>query len=161
MTTMTKTRAASVDEYLNALPSDRCAVVSAVRDVVRRNLPNGYEESASYGMICYNIPLERYPDTYNGQPLCYAAIAAQKKHYAIYLMCVYGSPELARWMADGFARAGKKLDMGKSCVRFRSLDALPLDVIGDVIARVPPAEYIAMYERSRHGMKSAKKGKSR
>jgi hypothetical protein len=154
---MAMTRATTVNEYLDGLAPERRAVVSAVRDVVRANLPRGYEEAAAYGMICYQIPLASYPDTYNGQPLCYAAIAAQKNHYAVYLMGVYGSEEIASWLADAFARAGKKLEKGKSCVRFKTLDALPLEVIGQVIARVPPDKYIEMHERVRAASQRARK----
>jgi hypothetical protein len=145
---MASSKAATVQEYLQELPEDRRAVVSAVRDMVLHHLPDGYEESMAFGMIGYGIPLERYPTTYNGQPLAYAAIAAQKNYYALYLMGVYsGDKEQA--LRDAFARAGKKLDMGKSCVRFKNLDDLPLDDIGRIIASIPPEDYIAHYEAAR------------
>ncbi len=143
---MARSNAATVQEYLDELPEERRAVVSAVRDVVLRNLPRGYREVMNYGMISYEIPLERYPDTYNGQPLSYASLAAQKNHYALYLMCVYGSPELEAWLREEFNKAGMKLDMGKSCLRFRKLEDLPLEAIGRVVARVAPEKYIARYE---------------
>ena len=143
---MVKSNAVTVQEYLDELPEDRWAVVSAVRDVVLRNLPKGYREAMNYGMISYEIPLERYPDTYNGQPLGYVSLAAQKNHYALYLTCVYGSPELEAWLKEEFKKAGKKLGMGKSCLRFRKLEDLPLDVIGWVVAKVTPEKYIARYE---------------
>ncbi len=143
---MVQSRAQTVDAYLDELPEDRRAVVSAVRDVIVKNLPRGYEESMGFGMIGYSIPLERYPNTYNKQPLCYASIAAQKNHYAIYLMCVYGDSRREAAFREAFAKAGKKLDMGKSCVRFKTLDDLPLDVIGETIASVTPDAYIAHYE---------------
>src|SRR3954471_21993983 len=130
---MARSTATTVAELLAELPEDRRAVISAVRDVVLKNLPEGYREQVNWGMLSYDIPLERYPDTYNGQPLCYAALAAQKNHYALYLMCVYGSAERKGWMEAEFKKAGKKLDMGKACVRFKKLDDLPLDVIGTVI----------------------------
>lgn len=146
---MASSKAATVEEYLNELPEDRRAVVSAVRDVVLRNLPEGYREVMSWGMIAYEIPLERYPDTYNGQPLAYAALAAQKNHYALYLTCAYETPGSADWIAEEFRKAGKKLDMGKSCLRFKKLDDLPLDVIGQAIASTSPDRYIAQHEASR------------
>ncbi|HEU0077638.1 MAG TPA: DUF1801 domain-containing protein [Longimicrobiaceae bacterium] len=146
---MAGSSAATVEEYLQELPPERREVVSAVRDVVLRNLPEGYSESMSFGMIGYGIPLERYPDTYNGQPLAYAGLAAQKSHYALYLMCVYQDPRTEAAFREEFARAGKKLDMGKSCVRFRRLDDLPLDVVGRTIAATPPEELIRQYEASR------------
>ena len=146
---MVTSKAATPEEYLESLPEDRREVVSIVRDVVRRNLPEGYEESMGWGMLCWGIPLERYPNTYNGQPLGYVALAAQKGHYSLYLMGVYADPEGPGQLEQGFAKAGKKLDMGKSCVRFRKLEDLPLDVIGEAVAKVTPEAYIAHYEAAR------------
>jgi hypothetical protein len=144
-----KSNAGTVREYLDALPDDRRAVVSAVRDVVVRNLPDGYVESVGFGMLCYGIPLERYPSTYNKQPLGYVALAAQKNYYSLYLTCAYMDAARTRSLADEFEKAGKKLDMGKSCVRFKKLDDLPLDVIGRAVASTPPDDFIAQYEASR------------
>ena len=141
--------ATSVAEYLQELPADRRQVVSAVRDVVLRALPAGYAESFGWGMICYGVPLSTYPDTYNGQPLMCAALAAQKNHFALYLMCAYMDPALEATLKNGFAAAGKRLDMGKSCLRFKRLDDLALDTIGEVIASVPPERLIEQYETSR------------
>lgn len=146
---MATSRAATVEEYLAELPEDRRAVVSAVRDVVNRNLPAGYRESMAFGMIGWGIPLERYPNTYNGQPLGYAALAAQKNYFSLYLNSVYQQGPGEHRLRDEFEQAGKKLDMGKSCVRFRTLDDLPLDVIGRVIAATPPEALIATYEANR------------
>jgi len=146
---MSRSQASTVDEYLQELPEDRRAVVSAVREVVLRHLPEGYRETMSWGMISYEIPLERYPTTYNGQPLGYAALAAQKSHYALYLTCAYADPAQADWLAEEFRRAGKKLDMGKSCLRFRRLEDLPLEVIGRAVASTPPDAFIAQYEAAR------------
>lgn len=146
---MASSAAKTVDEYLDSLPAARRTVVSAVRDVVRRNLPRGFTETMGYGMIAYNVPLERYPETYNGQPLCYAALAAQKNHYSLYLTCAYEGASGSDWLKNEFVRAGKKLDMGKSCVRFKSLDDLPLPAIGELIARTTPERFIAQYEASR------------
>ena len=144
-----KSDATTVQDYLDGLPEERRAVVSAVRDVVVRNLPDGYEESVAYGMLCYGIPLERYPDTYNKQPLGYVALAAQKNYYSLYLSSAYMDAARTRSLADEFAKAGKKLDMGKSCVRFKKLDDLPLDVIGRSVASTPPDDFIARYEAAR------------
>ncbi|HEX6041699.1 DUF1801 domain-containing protein [Longimicrobium sp.] len=146
---MASSKAATVDEYLRELPDDRRAVLSAVREVVLRNLPEGYRETMSYGMIGYGIPLERYPDTYNRQPLAYAALAAQKNYYALYLMCAYQDSAQEQALRDAFAAAGKKLDMGKSCIRFKKLDDLPLDDIGRIIASTPPDAFIAQHEAAR------------
>jgi hypothetical protein len=146
---MVTSRAATVEEYLSSLPEERREVVSAVRDLVLRNLPDGYAESMAWGMIGYGIPLARYRNTYNGQPLAYAAIAAQKNYYSLYLMGIYGDPERAAWLGEEFRKAGKKLDMGKACIRFRKLDDLPLEAIGRAVAAVTPEKYIAYYEASR------------
>ena len=132
----------TVDDYLGELPEDRREVVSAVRKMVLKNLPKGYSESVSWGMISYEIPLERYPDTYNKKPLCYVALAAQKNYYALYLMGAYAKPGQTEALAAAFAKAGKKLDMGKSCLRFKKLEDLPLDAVGKVIASLPPDEMI-------------------
>ncbi len=141
--------ASTVPKYLASLPPDRRAFVSAIRKVMRANLPDGYKETMGWGMISYGIPLSRYPNTYNNQPLCYAALASQKNFVAVYLMNVYGSPTRLRELKDRFAKAGKKLDMGKSCLRFRKLEDVPLDVIGKMVAGTSMEEFIAIYEASR------------
>jgi hypothetical protein len=138
--------AATVDEYLAQLPEDRRTVVSALRRMVKRYLPKGFEERTNWGHICYEVPLAKSGPTYNGQPLCYAAIAAQKNHYALYLTGAYMDPGLTRQVQEAFKAAGKKLDMGKSCVRFKSLDAIPLDALGPIVAAMPMAEFITRYQ---------------
>ena len=112
--------------------------------MVRRHLPAGYEEAMSRGIVVWQVPLKAYPDTYNGHPLWYAALAAQKNYLSLYLMNAYGSPALARRLREGFKAAGKRLDMGKSCIRFTAADDLALEVIGEVVASTPMARYIAM-----------------
>jgi hypothetical protein len=146
---MASSKVGSVSAYLKELPADRRKVVEAVRNVVVKNLPKGYSETMEFGMIGYGIPLSKYPDTYNGQPLCYAGLAAQKNHYSLYLMGAYTDPARAKWLEDEFKKRGKKLDMGKSCLRFKSLDDLPLDVVGQAIASTPPEAFIREYEQSR------------
>ena len=146
---MVRSTAATVKEYLDELPPERRRVISQVRETILENLPEGFVESMNWGMISYEIPLERYPDTYNGQPLGYAALAAQKNHYAIYLMSVYQDADQEVRLIEGFRVAGKRLDLGKSCVRFRKLGDLPLDLIGQVISGTTPEEFIARYEASR------------
>src|SRR6185436_13372307 len=146
---MAKSGAATVDEYLAELPEDRRAAIAAVREVVLRNLPEGYVETMNWGLISYEIPLERYPRTYNRQPLMYAGLGSQKNYCAVYLMNVYGDGEQGRRFKEAFKQAGKKLDMGKSCVRFRTADDLALDAVGRVIAGTTPEQYIAIYEKSR------------
>ena len=146
---MASSKASTVEEYLQVLPEDRRAAVSEVRDVILKNLPKGYQEALNWGMIAYEIPLERYPDTYNKQPLMYMALAAQKNHYAVYSSGVYMDPLGESWLASEFEKAGKKLDMGKSCIRFRELESLPLEVIGKVAASQSVEEFIEAYEKAR------------
>lgn len=138
--------AASPRAYLDELPDDRRRAVAAVRAVIRRNLPRGYREAMNWGMIAYEVPLRTFPDTYNGQPLMYAALASQKHHMAVYLSGIYGSEPLRAWFEDAYRATGLRMDIGKSCVRFRTLDDLPLDLIGEAIAAVPVDEFIAMHE---------------
>lgn len=153
---MLPSAARTVTSYLASLPEGRRKPIAELRRLLLQRLPAGFEERMEYGMISYVVPLSRYPDTYNGKPLAIASLASQKQYMSLYLMSVYGDPEIERWFAEGFRRAGKRLDMGKSCVRFRALDELPLQVIGDAIARVSVDEYIAGYERAR-GKRPAKK----
>lgn len=142
-------KAATVAEYLGQLPPDRRATLNTVREMVLKNLPKGYREEIGWGAITYAIPLEQYPDTYNKQPLCIAALAAAKNHCSIYLMGAYGDTKMRTWLEAQFKERGKKLEMGKACLRFKTADDLPLDVIGQVIAKIPPARYIEIYEASR------------
>lgn len=158
---MVSSKATTVDAYLASLPADRRAAIAAVREVILGHLPPGYEEGMQHGMIGYAIPLSRYPDTYNGQPLVIAALASQKQHMSLYLMGVYGDPEIEAWFTERYRASGKKLDMGKSCVRFKKLDDLPLDLIGEVIARVSVDEHIAAAERARGPAKKPAKQRSR
>ena len=146
---MARSEAKTVEEYLDELTDDRRETVEAVRDVINSNLPDGYEETVQFGMISYVVPLERYPKTYNRQALQYAALASQKNYVSLYLMNVYGNEETERWFVDRYRASGKRLDMGKACVRFKSIDDLPLDLIGETIARTPVDDFIALYETAR------------
>jgi uncharacterized protein YdhG (YjbR/CyaY superfamily) len=146
---MASSKAATVDQYLAELPAERREVVSKMRDLVTRNLPKGYAETMNWGMITYELPLARYPNTYNGQPLAYVALAAQKHYYALYLTNANQDSEQGEQLADAFKRAGKKLDMGKSCLRFKSLDDLPLDAVARIVASTPPEKFIAQHEAAR------------
>ena len=146
---MASSAASTVEEYLAELPDERAEVIEQVRKLVLDNLPDGVVETMNWGMIAYEIPLERYPDTYNGQPLLYAALAAQKHHYALYLHSVYGSDAVAERLRRGYDDAGMKLDVGRSCVRFTRLDQLLPEGIAEAVAAVPVDEYIDRYEASR------------
>ena len=142
---MATSKASTVTEYLANLPADRRTIIAAVRKVIKANLPAGYKESVGAGAICYSVPLSVLPDTYNGHPLWYAALASQKNYCSLHLLTLYGDTEKTKAFKAAFAKAGKKLDMGKACVRFKTLDDLPLDVIAETIAATPMAAYVAMY----------------
>ena len=146
---MTQSKAQTVDEYISELTPDRRDAIGEVRKVVLDHLPDGYLETMQYGMIGYVVPLDKYPVTYNKRPLAYAALASQKNYMSLYLMNVYGDAETERWFTEQYKASGKKLDMGKSCVRFKKLEDLPTDLIGEVIARTSVAEFIRWYEDSR------------
>jgi hypothetical protein len=139
----------SVDDYIDNLPEDRRIAIRTVRELVNSHIPAGYEEGMQYGMISWFVPFTTLAETYNNQPLALVSLGSQKSHMALYMMSVYGDEKLKAWFESAFKKAGKKLDMGKSCVRFKSLDALPLDVIGEALSRVPVEEYVARYHASR------------
>ena len=139
--------AKTVEQYLAELPEQRQIAVSKIRAVILKNIPKGFVESMMYGMIGYYIPLERYPDTYNKQPLAIVALASQKHYMALYLMSIYGPGETE--FKKKYLDTGKKLDMGKSCVRFRKLEDLPLDLIAEELGKLTPEQFIKQYENSR------------
>jgi hypothetical protein len=136
----------TVDEYLEALPEDRRIALGVVRDTINANLPDGYEEGILYNIPCWYVPLDRYSDTYNKLPVGIAGFASQKNYMALYMMTVYSDPAIEKWFKAEYKKAGKKLDMGKSCVRFKKLDDLALDVIAETIAKVPVEQLIESYE---------------
>lgn len=146
---MVQSSAHTVQEYLQELPAERGAVIEHVRRLILKHLPEGYREAMNWGMISYEIPLETYPETYNGKPLGYLALAAQKNHYALYLMSIYQTPELETQLKAAYKQAGMKLDMGKCCLRFKRLDQLHEEAIAEIISQTSPEEFIARYEQSR------------
>ena len=146
---MVRSTAGTIDEYLAQLTPDRQEIIETVRDVILDHLPEGYQETMQFGMIAYVIPLDTYPVTYNGQPLQYAALASQKNYVSLYLMNIYSDKEAERWFTEQYRASGKKLDMGKSCVRFRKLEDLPLGLIGEAIGRTTVAGFIERYQESR------------
>jgi len=146
---MASSKAKTVEEYLAELPEDRRTVIASVRALVNRHIPDGYVEAMSWGMIAWEVPLSRYPTTYNKQPLPYVALAAQKQYYALYLTVCYANSAQDVVLRNAYADAGKRLDMGKSCLRFKSPDDLLSEVIGGVIASTPVDTLIAQYEASR------------
>ncbi|MEV0675773.1 DUF1801 domain-containing protein [Actinosynnema sp. NPDC050436] len=144
---MVRSEAATVEEYLGELPDERRDAVAEVREVILANLPEGYEEGMAWGMITYSVPLSRSGKTYNGQPLAYVALASQKNHLSLYLTCAYGERE-QEFRAE-FEATGRKLDMGRSCIRFKRPADLPLDLIGREVARYQVDEFLALTAAAR------------
>jgi uncharacterized protein YdhG (YjbR/CyaY superfamily) len=143
-----RTDARSIDEYINSLPLDRQQALEKVRKVILDNLPEGYEEKMNWGMITYQVPLEVYPDTYNKKPLRYAALASQKNHMAVYLTGIYTDENRREEFENAYRATGKRYDVGKSCVRFRKLDDLPLDVLADAIATLEMGDFIDLVKKA-------------
>lgn len=149
-----RSKATSVKQYLSELSPERRTAIKAVRKVILDNLPAGYEEAMNWGMITYQVPLSVYSDTYNKKPLMYAALASQKNHMAVYLIGIYIEEGVKKRFVEEYAATDKKLDMAKSCVRFKKLEDLPLPVIGKVIAAYSMESFIEQGELLR---KPAKK----
>ena len=144
-----QSKATTVQQYLSELPADRRAVIEAVRATLLQNLDPVFEEGVQYGMIGYYVPHRVYPAGYHcdpKQPLPFICLASQKSHMSLHLCCVYGHEEIDRRFREAWAKTGKKLDMGKACVRFRKLDDLALDVIGETIRRISAVAFIREYE---------------
>jgi uncharacterized protein YdhG (YjbR/CyaY superfamily) len=140
-----RSEAKTVSEYINSLPEDRKQAIEKIRKVVLDNLPKGIEENMNWGMIVYEVPLSVYPDTYNKQPLMFAALASQKNHMAVYLSGIYAHDELREKFIADYKETGKRMDLGKSCVRFRKIDDLPLDLVGKAISAMDMKEFINIY----------------
>lgn len=139
----------TVEEYIQELPEYRRETIKEMRQLILDNIPEGYEETINWGMINYEIPLEKYPDTYNNQPLSYVGLAAQRNHNSLYLMPVYQDEELEEWLEEEFKKANKKMDMGRSCLRFQTVNDLPLNSIAKIISHQTPDEFIKTYEETR------------
>lgn len=138
--------ATTVGEYLNELPAQRRAVIEAVRAMILDNLPTGYQEGMQYGMIGYFVPHSLYPAGYHVNPkipLPFAALAAQKNYCSFYFMPAYGDPTVEQAIRAAFKTADLKLDMGKSCIRFKTAADLPLEALGTIVASIPVKKYVA------------------
>jgi hypothetical protein len=147
-------RPTTVAAYLASLTPQKRTVIEEARAFVHRHIPQGYAEFMNWGVINWGIPLDEFPHTYNGQPLCYVGLGAQKNYNSLYLMGAYDSsngkytsPFSQKLLVDAFKKAGKRLDMGKCCLHFRELDDLELTSVATVIAMSTPKEYIAYYKR--------------
>ena len=146
---MVSSQALTVEKYLKELPLDRKDTVIKIRNTILKNLPKGYKEVMEFGMICYVIPLSKYPDTYNKKPLVYCALANQKNYISLYLSCVYVDKKTRKEFEDSYKKSGKKLNAGASCVRFKKLDEIPFDVVNKAIKKFSVNKFIEIYETSR------------
>ena len=140
----------SIKAFLNSLPEERRDFVNKLHKVIESSLPSGFEVHASNGMLNYVVSLSRYPKGYHatkGGPLPFISIASQKNHIALYHMGLYGNPELMQWFDEAYTQhSPNKLDMGKSCIRFKHLEQIPFDLIGELCKKITVDEYIAQYE---------------
>jgi hypothetical protein len=147
----------TIATFLASLPVARRSEVERVRHAILAHLPDGYEEVVSKNMLVYQVPLQQYADTYNGHPLWYVALASEKSYLSLHLMPVYRNEALAGRLQKGFERAGKKLDIGKACLHFKTADDLALDVIGEIVAAIPMTTWIEVARSARSGAKGRAK----
>ncbi|MFC1663431.1 DUF1801 domain-containing protein [Patescibacteria group bacterium] len=147
-----QSKAKTVKEYLTSLTNDRSTAIKKVRQAILKNLPKGYKEGMQYGMITYYVPLSLFPAGYLGKkdvPLPYVSLSSQKNHMAVYLLNVYSDKKLYRWFVNQYKKTGKKIDIGKSCVRFRKIEDLPVELIGQAVAKTSVAKYIQDYQSAK------------
>ncbi len=143
------TTATTVKDYLASLTPEQRSVIDPVRSLILSHLPSGFVESINWGMLSYEVPLEIYPHTYNKKPLNYIGLAVQKQYYSLYLMPAYMDKSVYQTLMNAFESAGKKLSLGKSCIRFKKVEDLPLDLIGSIIASHSVESFIRAYETAR------------
>jgi hypothetical protein len=145
-------KATTVPQYLDELPEDRKKAMTKLHKLIKKNLPKGFKEGMGYGMICYSVPHSIYPAGYHcnpALPLPFMSIASQKNFIAVYHMGVYGEPKLKKWFVDAHEKAtGKKVDMGKSCMRYKKAEDIPYDVIGELASKMTTDDWIGMYEKN-------------
>ncbi len=147
-----QSKATTVEQYLAELPADRQKAMMELRKVIKKNLPKGFKEGMGYGNMGYVVPHSKYPAGYHcdpKQPLPFMGFASQKNFIAVYHMGVYADPKLYKWFVGEYAKVGVgKLDMGKSCIRFKNPDKIPYQLIGELASKITPDEWIAMYEKN-------------
>lgn len=143
--------AKSPKEYIESLPDDRKAVIQKLSETIRKNLPKGFDEQMGYGMLCYVVPFSAYPSGYHCDPklpLGFISIASQKNFVALYHMGIYADPNLLDWFVSEYPKHSKqKLDMGKSCIRFKKMDQIPYELIGELASKMSPQDWIGLYEK--------------
>ena len=154
-------KASTPQEYVSKLPEERKAAIKKLRAIIRKNLPEGFKETMNYGMIGYVVPHTIYPDGYHCDPklpLPFMNIASQKNFIAVYHMGIYSDPKLMKWFTTEYPKHTKqKLDMGKSCIRFKKTDQIPYDLIGKLASKVSPKEWINTYEKHVRGARKKSK----
>jgi hypothetical protein len=147
-----QSKAATPQEYIDTLPEDRKDAMSELRNVIKKNLPKGFSESMGYGMLGYAVPHSLYPAGYHcdpKQPLPFLGIASQKNFIAVYHMGIYADPKLLDWFVKEYPKHVKtKLDMGKSCIRFKKPDQIPFKLIGELASKMTPQDWINLYEKN-------------
>lgn len=152
------------ETFIEGLPEDRKEPMQKLRKVIRENLPEGFEETMAYGMLTYVVPLSRYPAGYLGnpaQPLPFISLASQKNHIAFYHMGVYSNEEILKWFEEEYRkRVPTKLDMGKSCVRFRNTDNIPYDLIGELCKKITVEDWIAFFEESKKDKEKSRRARA-
>ncbi|HNF39155.1 MAG TPA: DUF1801 domain-containing protein [Chitinophagaceae bacterium] len=145
-----QSKATTVEQYVSELPADRQATINALRKVIKKNLPKGFQECMGYGMLGYVVPHSIYPAGYHcnpKDPLPFMGLASQKNSINLYHMGIYAEPKLYKWFTEAHAKASpKKLDMGKSCVRYKKAEDIPLKLIGELASKMTPKEWISLYE---------------
>lgn len=145
-----QSKAATVDAYLAEIPEDRQKAMSKLRSVIKKNLPKGFKEGMGYGMMGWSVPHSIYPAGYHcnpKDPLPFMGLASQKNSINLYHMGIYANPKLLKWFQDAHAKASpKKLDMGKSCIRYKKPEDIPFELIGELASKITPQEWIEMYE---------------
>lgn len=146
---MVSSRAKTVNQYIDELPVERKEIIKKLRSSIRKNLPSGYKEVMEFGMICYVIPLEKYPNTYNKKPLVYCALASQKQYVSLYLSCVYVDKKTRIEFEQSYQKSGKKLNAGASCIRFKTMQEIPFEVVNKAIRKFNVKQFIDIYEKSR------------
>lgn len=145
-----QSKAKTPEEYINELPEDRKKVISKLRKTILDNLPDGFEETMGYGMIGYVVPHSIYPDGYHCDPttpLPFISLASQKNHIGFYHMGIYSDPELLKWFTDEYPKyVSNKLDMGKSCIRFKNMNKIPYELLGELASKMTPEDWVKKYE---------------
>jgi hypothetical protein len=146
-----QSNALTSEEYINSLPEDRKEVISKLRKIILKNLPKGFQETMGYGMLSYNIPHKLYPAGYHcnpADPLPFINLASQKNFVALYHMGLYADPKLLKWFIAEYPKYSKaKLDMGKSCIRFKKIDQIPYELIGELAKKMTVKDWITLYEK--------------